>query len=228
MSGIPTTWIRVLVGIGICVVVAIPIVLFALKNPMFSTYLSRSTHLTKPTDKSIRFSARSEVTGYTLRLEGTQYLDTITEKLGLFETNGVITPKSVRENTIVKDRVSVSRVEFILVPALDTFITAKLGTEPNGGRPTMWGKAEYSVKKDTLVVRVYLDFVYLTRGPFAQKFYLEDALVQIVTTLLQTATKVSDPASNAQLALEMQAYAKDYLYTGILPWPFRIEESRAK
>ena len=78
---------KTLIVIAIIILFLLPLALLFISNPKVSLFLAPLRQ--SGTGKSVtspKYSAKSEVQGYTISLTDSQYLDYFTESMGIFDT----------------------------------------------------------------------------------------------------------------------------------------------
>lgn len=200
----------------------VPIALVVLRNPAIFTQLPPFLRKSKDNTLSPRYSAESSVPGYSLVLVDTTYLTQLTNKFNAFDDNAIVDPRTYRGFSDLKLRHTVSSIRFLLVPDIKNPIYAAAAEKRGDSPRVIWGKAEYAVEGDTLVVRVFLDIPQLNSG-LIPKFALEDKYLQMASQAFLYSTGYTDQRAHAQALVDIEGM-KDYLYKGVFPWPFRIEK----
>jgi hypothetical protein len=106
------------------VAILLPLGLYMMTSPLFMTKLPVVLKYTGHTVLSPQYSAKSEVSGYTMTLTDTRYLDYVTTTFGTFGPQAIVDPRVYHGFPDIKLRYTVSRVRFVLVPKLDNFLMA--------------------------------------------------------------------------------------------------------
>ena len=206
-------WGKVLAIIGICVALSLPLVLLLLNNPRVATLLPTAVRFSRSNDLSKRYSAQSEVPGYSLRLIDTSFLDFTVSKMDVFAPKAIIDPRFYQGYTDVKLRSTVSNVRFVLSPTVDHPVSFIVSGDGRTTPVVMVGQGSYSVQGDTLVITVSLDVAQLTTG-LAGKYFLEDAFLRTALCTMYYAHGLPnnrpDPAVTAKIQREMQTYLPPY------------------
>ena len=210
------TWERVLIVVGIFVAILLPILVFILNTPKLNTQLPVFLRYSGHQIVSPSYSAKSEVPGYTLTLTDTRYLDFVTETFGIFGMQAIVDPRVYHGFPDIKLRYTVSHIQLILVPTVDT----PLALIP--GRTTFIGRSDYQVDGDTLVVRVSLDFAELTKNPTGPNLF-EDTFTRAALPAFYYAHGLSDGKTNSGTFDTIRRSIQDYLNNGLFGWPVKIE-----
>jgi hypothetical protein len=138
--------------------------------------------------------------------------------MGIFDKQAIVDPRVYLGFKDIKTRYTVSRIRFVLVPKVDSLMVAL------SGKKTFLGIGEYRVEGNVLVLPVSLDFAQLTTGPLAAKLALEDTYLRAVGMVLYYAHGITDNKTNAKAFSKMESDIQEYLYSGIFPWPIKIEK----
>lgn len=217
-------WKRSAITTGAVFFLLIPIGLVVFRYPQMATMLPRWLRLGAAEIDTARFSVASSIPKYHLVLVDTAFLDYMSGKLGVFNGGAIIDRKYQNGMETEEIRHTIERVRFVLVPVVDSpvYMTAEVGPDPRVV-PVPWGKTGYEIQQDTLVIQVYLDIPVLTRGVVLQKFTLEDKFLQMALSALYYATSYKGTKIDAEALSAIKMQIQDNLYSGILPWPFRIE-----
>jgi hypothetical protein len=217
MTGIYICMRKTLIVIAIIIIFLLPLVLLFISNPKVSLFLAPLRQ--SGSNKAItvqKYSAVSEVTGYTIKLVDTKYLDYLTESMGIFDKQAIVDPRIYLGFKDIKTRYTVSRIRFVLAPKVDSLMVAL------SGKKTFLGIGEYRIEGDTLVLPVSLDFVQLTTGPLAAKLALEDTYLRAVGMVLYYAHGITDNETNVKAFTKLKSDIQEYLYAGIFPWSIQI------
>lgn len=213
---------RLIFIIGIFLLLFFPLAMLALRQPAISTQVSTMLHISPKPITTKRYRVVSNVSGYTIDLIDSAYLDYMTAKMDLFGMQKIVDPTVYYGSSVSQKRSTVTSVRFALVPSVlqpIAIITSPL-------YPTDFlGKGEYDVENDVLVVRVWLNFPELNKNILTKEFSLQDTYVRTALWTLQYATGFpllgSAPAASL---FNLQQDMKDNLYSGIFPWPIRIQQ----
>ncbi len=213
-------WAKVLLIASLIVAVLLPLAMSALSNPMIATFLPLPSGLKPATKISSRYSVQNDLSGYTLTLSDTQFLDYLTAKYKIFGQKAIADRRIYKGFNDIKLRYTVSKVQFVLTGDLENPIYAVM--VPNVKPLSFLAKSEYDVTGDTLIVRVSLNMDKITGGVLVPKFALENQFLQMVSFALYYAEGNSYLDVNAQTMGNITMDIQSYLYSGIFPWPFRI------
>ncbi len=142
-------WGRVLAIIGICIALSLPLVLFLLNNPRVATLLPTLLRPLGSTEVSKRYSAQSDVPGYSLRLIDTSFLDFTVSKMNVFAPKAIIDPRFYQGNTDIKLRSTISTVRFVLSPTVNHPVSFVVSGDGRTTRAVITGQGNYSVQGDT-------------------------------------------------------------------------------
>ena len=177
---------RILLNIGIGILVLIPLVLFVIQriqHPIW--YFTSWLPPQKSTSVAPQYSVESQVPGYTIKLLDAQFLDYVANNIGIFQPNAVVDPEVYQGGMPVHH--TVSHIMFTIVPAITKFLFAV------PGQKDMAAFGDYSVSRDTLVLRVQYNAKEVAAlQPF--RYALEDKFLRASLTVMYYAHGgMSDP-----------------------------------
>jgi hypothetical protein len=207
---------RIALIIGLIVLFLLPITFYVIKNQeqidgMFDVLRAK----TKPSDSSL-YSVQSQVSGVEISLINTQYLDYITSGMGLFENQAIVDPRIYRGFPDLPLRHTITHIQFVLVPTIDQFLVGVSGKNDFAAR------SDYVVEKETLIVRVAVNFSEMG-DPLAKQHQFEDVFLRAALISLLYANDKPVGEAPALKFKRIQDDMKSYLYTEILPWPIEIK-----
>lgn len=211
-------WLQVVIGVTTAVLLLLPLGLLFLRHPAVKEMLPSFLQKTQKEVKSPRYSAESQVSGYTLKLVDTSYLDYVAENLGIFGSQAIVDPRVYQGFPDLTLRHTVSHVRFLLVP----IVTHPLFSV--WGKDNLATRGDYRVEKDTLVVNVFVDPAQITG--LLGKFFLEDAYLRTALSTMYYAHGLVNNRPNLRETLKIKSDIQDILHAGIMPWPIRIEQTR--
>lgn len=194
--------------------------LVLIKQPSVAFYINRLFQRTNSVVTSQKYSVQSDIVGYRLQLVDIKYIDYLISKYSLFDGKGVIDPRffSTPTNATEFDkRYKVSRVKFLLVPALDVPLVSFAGEQ------TFVSSSDYLVDNDTLVIRVYLDMNELSKSPLS-KYLLESEYLKNASIMLAYSSGTIDSGLKSTITMNVKKDIKDNLSSGLFSWPLRIEK----
>lgn len=204
--------------IGIVIVILLPFVLLAYKNldAIKRNFFMVKFSTTRSTGE--QYTVSSKVPVYTPKIVNPSYLEYVTSRLKIFDTQAIADPAMYRGSRDSKTRYTVSRVQIELVPRIDQFLLAI------GGENDFAGRGTYVVKDDTLIVQVSIDPNEISSGGINGQYALEDVYLQTALQVLVYAVgspnKRMDPKELAKIDKDLE----EYLYTGIFNRPILIEK----
>jgi hypothetical protein len=220
MQQIPV-WKRVFLGFGIIAVFVFPVLIFIVRSPKITTLFPVIPRLSGNKGSSHNYSAKSEVPTHSLTLVDSQYMEYMTSNLHAFEPQAIIDPRVYHGFSDIKTRYTVKSIQFILVNSVEKPVGVIV--EGGGKIPfAMVGQGIYSIDGTVLTIRVALNMPEIQKS-MTRKFSLEDVYLRTAVNTLYYALGVSDPKENQTALLAMKKQIEDYLYTGVFPWPIRIE-----
>lgn len=209
-----------IVGIVIFILF-LPFFLVILRNPQVQEMFPSFLRGEQRTVTSTHFDTSSSVSGYTVRLVDTKYLDYAATKLGIFSQNGIVDPRIYRGFPDIKNRYTVSKIQYSLVPMVDPAVVMISGPK------SFVGRGNFRVQGDTLIVEVSLDLENLINSLVPTQYPLEEAFVRTAMETLYYAHGLVSMSDTRTLVIGLDKIKEDiknYLYSGIFPWPIRIEK----
>ncbi len=204
-------------GISVIALLFTPIALVFFRSPWIQQLFP--TLLQTPQDgiANARYSVTNEVPGYSLKIVNTTYLDYMMAKLGLFNNQIIVDPKTYRGFPGLQQHYSISKIIFSLVPTVDNPLSVV------SSDTALLGKGEYRVNADTLLVRVSINFDELKKNSIATRYSLENAYLLTALYTLRYAIGFVNGLPNENGLLSIKNDVQNNLYDGIFAWPFRIE-----
>jgi len=132
--------------IVLLLLVSIPLIFFIIDRRQ--TLLNRATlwPLVQKTVIQDRYSVESDVTGYTIKLIDTKFLDYIVDNVGVLKPNGVVDPETYQGGSMIRH--TVSHIKFVIIPRTSKVLVAV------PGQKDMAAYADYAVSGDALLLRV--------------------------------------------------------------------------
>jgi hypothetical protein len=208
---------RTFIIFGVILVIGLPIVLLTLRNPMISTYLRRTFGKGEQAVTSAQFTTTSTDTKTKITLVDTKYLDYVTAKLGIFDKEAIVDREWYMGNTAAIKKHTVTRVEFVLVDDLDSYVYGATGGK------LFAAKGDYAVVGDVLKVSIALFPENVENAVLGSTYPLEQAFLKTAFVTLLYAHGISDPRSTAVELGKLRSDMKEYLESGLFPWPIRID-----
>lgn len=210
---------RIAVWIVALILIALPFILYMLSRSTFPIQLATLFRKPQKSIESNRYSVRSDIPGYRIKLVDNAYLDYVTQSLGIFGAHAVTDPRTYRGFPDLTLRHTVSKVQLVLAPKIDPFIVAI------SGKNDFLGRGDYRVENDTLIISISLNMDELGSGAKGGQFAIEDAYVQTLGSIWYYAHGISDNMEvNGEALGKITSDIKEYLHSGVLPWPIRIEK----
>jgi len=212
---------KVALMVGAVLILAIPLVIAALRYPPISRYFS-PLFGTSASVESARYLAESRVSERELVLSDAAYLDWLTTKLKLFDEKGVIDPgyyySSDKENIA---RHTITSITFRLVDRID-FPLASLFANAKPLEPVeRLAGANYMIEGETLLVSVFMDIPKMERDAIHND--IEKKFIQLITQVLYSASDLTFSQTGFIQNTEILAGIRDNLESGIFRWPFLIQ-----
>lgn len=207
---------RIILSIGIIVLLALPIVMYVITRTDYVRGINWP--IIQKDSNSVRYSAASDVSDFTIKITDTRYLDSIAENIGIFKPNAIIDPKSYLGGST--KRHTVTHVRFTIVPLVANMVVGVSGKKDFAAR------GGYTLEGNTLVVVVSFTpqevpaMVALQHG-------LDDMFLRAAFQTMWYAHGLSaDPFQNADAFRNIQEGIKNDLFGGILPWPIQIIQKK--
>ncbi len=91
-------------GIGIIVVLILPILVLVIRNPKITTQLPNFQRKSGNTGSIHQYSAKSDVPEYKITLTDSQFLDFVASDIHIFDKNAIIDPQFYAGNRDIKTR----------------------------------------------------------------------------------------------------------------------------
>lgn len=211
-----TQWFMI---IGLCVVLGAPVALYFLTTSRVSEIVPSVLQSKKIPTVSDQYSATSELSGYTLQLADTQFLEYATSTMNVFATDALADPKHFKTMKNITKRKSVSRIRFVLVPQVTNPIGFVVGK-----RAEVLGSGDYDINGDALIIRIVLNFDALARAGKADAESMENTFFDTAIKTMQYAKGRMDPNEDGRIFTKISADTKEYIDTGIFIRPFRITQ----
>jgi hypothetical protein len=209
---------RALLVVASIAVVGLPILLYFFTHPRETVFFPTPLNPPKP-DVSAQFHAESQAPGYTLTLADTRFLDYVTATLDLFAPDALADPRHWRKQFIVTQRVTVKRVQFILVQDVPN----PIGFVVNPKNAEIWGRGGYDVNGDTLIIRVAFDTDALVKAGKSDTGSLEDVFLHTMIKTMYYAKGAVNPEEDRRVFGQFKVDMEEYFYkTKIFTRPFRI------
>lgn len=212
---------RILIVIGLCIAILLPIVLYVMTNPRITTLLPSNLNPSKTPVASDKYIAQSELSGYTLKLADTQFLDYISSILNIYKPNAVADPIYWRKGFTITQRKSISRMRFILVSQ----VQKPIGFVVDPTSAAILCRGGYDVDGNTLVIRVMFDFDAMAKAGKTNDHAMEDTFLNTVINTIYFAQGRINLAADRQFFDRLYTDKQYYLYSGLFVWPFRIEHT---
>jgi hypothetical protein len=205
-------------GLIVAAFLLLPIILLLVKHVALPARLSSAL---QPIEKieSDRYSVTSETPGYNLTFADPAYFDYLTAKMEIFANQAVVDPRVYHGFPDLKLQYTVSRIEFVLVPTLDQFVIEI------GGKNDFAGRGDYEIKNGVLVIRVLLNPDEAKDGLLPGQFGLEDTFLRTAAQSMYYTHGLSDRSTNMTAFAKIRDDIQQYLYSGVFPWPIRIERT---
>jgi hypothetical protein len=205
---------RIAFIMGVLIILVIPIILYVITHTGYHPV--SIWPLIQKKDTGERYSVASDVSGYTIKLIDTKYLDSIAENTGIFKPQGVIDPQSYVGGSTA--RYTITHIRFVIVPIVANMVIrteGKIDFSSTGG---------YTVEGDTLVIVVSINDKEASRLAGLQHGF-DDVFIRAALQTMWYAHGLSaDPFKNADAFMNIQKGVRDYLFGGILPWPIQIDK----
>src|SRR5690349_3015175 len=147
-------WIGKLIFIFIVFLLLLPLIFFALRYFKIPLQLSVLFRDSTKVAQSERYTALSEVPGYSLKLSDTAYLDSLVGKFAIFNNQAIVDPRVYRGFPELPLRYTITNIRFILSPFVESPIVSISGT----AKKDFASRGEYLIEgNDTLVIRISLN-----------------------------------------------------------------------
>lgn len=213
---------KVALMVGAVVILLIPLSIAAYRYPPFLRFFQSLFGAPKSVI-SQKYTVESIVPGYDLRLVNTAYLEWLTEKLRIFDAQGVIAPTYHIDKSNL-DRRTITSIRFRLVEHVNFPLTSIMPELRPFEPVRRTGSAEYEIDGDTLTISVYLNIAELAKDKNFSKDELGQKFVQLVSLIMYNASfKEKDSVGSAR-DINIVRDIREYLRGNIFPWPFVVEE----
>ena len=201
------------------IVILLPLVLLTYKNldTIKRNFLMVKFSTTRSTGE--QYAVSSKVPVYTPKIVNPSYLEYVTARLKIFDSQAIVDPAIYRGSRDSKIRYTVSRVQIELVPRIDNFLLAI------GGENDFAGRGTYLVENDTLIVQVSIDPNEIPQGGIKGQYALEDVYLQTALQVLVYAVGSPEKRMDTKELAKIDKDLQEYLYTGIFKRPIVIEKA---
>ncbi len=208
---------RTVIIVGLILLISLPIALLILRRPMVSTYLRRTLGIGGRAVTSPQFAADSRTPEVKLAIVDTRYLEYVSAKLKIFEADAIVDRELYRGNQSAAKKHTVSRVEFVLVDDLESYVYGATGGK------LFAAKGDYTVEGDMLRVSIALFPENVDDNFLGSTYPIEQTFLKTAFVTLLYAHGLSSPREVAKELGTLRSDMKEYLEKGLFPWSIRIE-----
>jgi len=189
---------------------------------MIATFLPIFPHLLSKTIADAKYSAQSNVPGYSLLLRDTGYFDYLTAKAKAFDPLAIVDSSVYRKDSGSPARHTVKAIRFVLsdtIPEMPVSVIVGSGTMEPGG---IISQAGYTVDSDTMVVSVWLNIKSLTSSTWMTKYELEDVFLRATINAIYYSRGLTTVSSEHNTLINGRVDLQQNIYSGLFSWPIQI------